>query len=94
MKKLISIWIIIGIFFSKQIFAQPPKLELSNTTVLIISSITVVSIVTFGLLMHEKVEQKRRKREQAQKGSNKEPKMRPKTKEEMKKELLEMREND
>jgi mannitol-specific phosphotransferase system IIBC component len=70
--------------------AGPPKLEFSNTTVLVASGVVVVALVTIGILTYDKnKEEKKVAAKRAKKGMPAEYK--PKTKEEMKEELEKMR---
>jgi hypothetical protein len=70
--------------------AGPPKLEFSNTTVLIASGVIVTALVTIGILTYDKDrEEKKVTAKRAKKGKLVE--YQPKTKEEMKEELEKMR---
>ena len=72
---------------------EPFKLDFGNTTVVVLSAVTLVGVVVTAFLFHESVQKKREARER-KKREEKGEKMIPKTKEEMKRELIEMRKQD
>ena len=74
-------------------WASPPKMEFSNTTVLAISGVTIVALVTTAILTHDQYLKNKAKHNKAiTTGQKVEYKV--KNKEEMKKELEQMRQED